>query len=251
MVRAYQRKTERALTPPDVILRAVKCVKFEQFNKRGCKRFWHSISKLTRYCHKITDEQLLKNEMTGADWFSGFFKRKKDLSIRAPQATSLSRATSFDRMNVDMFFQNLQSVQYRYEFTPRDMWNMDETWVTTVQKPVKVVPRKRSKQIEKRTSAERGTLVTVVLVVSAIGNAVHPFLVFPRVHFRDHFLINSPLGSSGAANPSGWMKESDFVGFLNHFVKHTECSKERPVLLLLYNHESHLSIDGLNYCKAN
>ncbi|XP_068213893.1 uncharacterized protein [Palaemon carinicauda] len=153
-------------------------------------------------------------------------------------------------MNVDMFLQNLQSVQDRYEFTLRDMWDMDETWVTTVQKPVKVVPRKGSKQIEKRTSAERGTLVTVAIVVSAIGNAVPPFLVFPRVHFRDHFLINSPLGSSGAANPSGWMKESDFVGFLDHFVKHTKCSKERPVLLLLDNHESHLSIDGLNYCST-
>ncbi|XP_068221423.1 uncharacterized protein [Palaemon carinicauda] len=154
-------------------------------------------------------------------------------------------------MNVDMFFQNLQSVQDRYEFTPRDMWNMVETWVPTVQKPVKVVARKGSKQIGKITSAERGTLVTVAIAVSAIGNAVPPFLVFPRVHFHDHFLINSPLGSYGAANPSGWMKESDFVGFLDHFVKHTKCLKEHPVLLLLDNHESHLSIDGLNYCKAN
>ncbi|XP_066950693.1 uncharacterized protein [Macrobrachium rosenbergii] len=150
-----------------------------------------------------------------------------------------------------MFFDNLQSVRDRYEFTPGNIWNMDETGVTTVQKPVKVVARKGSKQIGKMTSAERGTLVTVAIAVSAIGNAVPPFFVFPRVHFRDHFLTNGPPGSSGAANPSGWMKESNFLEFLKHFVKHTKCSKEHPVLLLLDNHDSHLSIDGLDYCKAN
>ncbi|XP_068246724.1 uncharacterized protein [Palaemon carinicauda] len=128
---------------------------------------------------------------------------------------------------------------------------MDETGVTAVQKPVKVVARKGSKQIRKITSAERGTLVTVAITVSAIGNAIPPFFIFPRAHFRDRFLINIPPGSSGAANPSGWMKESDFVGFLDHFVKHTKCLKDCPAVLLLDNHESHLSIDGLNYCEAN
>uniref|UniRef100_A0A4W5LHY5 HTH CENPB-type domain-containing protein n=1 Tax=Hucho hucho TaxID=62062 RepID=A0A4W5LHY5_9TELE len=40
-----------------------------------------------------------------------------------------------------------------------------------------------------------------------------------------------------------------FVDFLKHFVEHTKCSKEKPCLLLLDNHESHLSIDGLSYAK--
>ncbi|RXN07766.1 endochitinase A1-like protein [Labeo rohita] len=87
--------------------------------------------------------------------------------------------------------------------------------------------------------------------VSAIGNSLPPYFNFPRVHFRDHFLINGPPGSKGGANSSGWMKDTHFVDFLQHFNEHTKCSKEKPCLLLLDNHESHLSIDGLNYAKEN
>lgn len=58
-------------------------------------------------------------------------------------------------------------------------------------------------------------------------------------------LIGAPLGSSGGANISGWMNADIFVKFLQHFIKHTNCSTENPALLLLDNHESHLSIAGL------
>lgn len=42
-----------------------------------------------------------------------------------------------------------------------------------------------------------------------------------------------------------------FPDFLKHFAKTTRCSKEKPLILLLDNHDSHLSIEGLDYCKAN
>ena len=32
---------------------------------------------------------------------------------------------------------------------------------------------------------------------------------------------------------------------------YARCTKERPCLLILDNHESHLSIDGLTYAKEN
>ncbi|KZS02489.1 Uncharacterized protein APZ42_000454 [Daphnia magna] len=47
------------------------------------------------------------------------------------------------------------------------------------------------------------------------------------------------------------MTEKDFVLYLQHFVKHARPSLEKPVLLLLDNHGSHLSVEGLNYAKAN
>jgi hypothetical protein len=44
----------------------------------------------------------------GRDWLSGFMRRRQDLSIRKPQATSLSRATSFNKHYVDSFFDNVE-----------------------------------------------------------------------------------------------------------------------------------------------
>ncbi|CAK1588432.1 unnamed protein product [Parnassius mnemosyne] len=101
------------------------------------------------------------------------------------------------------------------------------------------------------TSAERGTLVTVAVAISALGNMVPPFFVFPRVHYKEHFIRGGPVGSDGDANPSGWMKEDNFKKFSKHFVKYVKPSKEKPVLLLLDNHDSHLSIEVLDYFKEN
>lgn len=74
----------------------------------------------------------IDNKMAGEEWFRSFMKRNPELSVRAAQVTSLSRATSFNRTNVNAFFDNLQTVMDRDRFEPQDIYNMDETGVTTV-----------------------------------------------------------------------------------------------------------------------
>ena len=122
----------------------------------------------------------------------------------------------------------------------------------TVQKPNKVIAAKGTKQVGALVSAERGTLVTLCCAVNALGNSVPPMMIFPRVHFRQEiFLVGAPPGTIGVAYPSGWMTADNFLVFLQHFVHHTNASKDNPVILLCDNHESHISIQGLDYASAN
>ena len=238
-----------------------KCQEDELVNYlQTAAKMYHGLS--PKEVRKLAFQYAMKNdiicprswkvaEFAGADWFTAFIKRNTTLSIRTPEATSLSRATSFNRTNVANFFKNLAEVLDRYHFQAHEIFNLDETGITTVHRPDKVVAVRGTKQVGSVTSAERGTLVTMALAVSAIGSYVPPIFIFPRVKFRDHFISQAPTGSVGSANPSGWMKAGDFLVFIKHFTNYTRCSPEKPVLVLLDNHESHMSIDVIDHCKLN
>ena len=47
------------------------------------------------------------------------------------------------------------------------------------------------------------------------------------------------------------MSAACFTEFTKHFIKHTKCSKYRPVILILDNHDSHVSIETTDLTKEN
>ena len=168
----------------------------------------------------------LEKSLAGEEWLHSFLKRHKDLTIRTPEATSIGRAASFNQENVTRFYENLKIVRERHNFEAKDIYNVDETGCTTVQKPAKVIAETGVKQVGAITSSERGQLVTICRAVNAVGHAVPPLFIFPRVHFKEHFIRDGPPGSAGTAFPSGWMTAENFVIFLRHFVKQVDSASE-------------------------
>lgn len=194
-----------------------------------------------------------EKQIAGIDWLRLFMKRHNKLSLRKPENTSIARTTGFNKLNVDTFQANLKEVLEKYKFTPDKIYNCDETGIPTVVQAPNVVARKGSKQVGQAVSTERGSMITMCAIINAAGNTIPPVFVFPRARFHDSLMTGSVTGSIGLANSpqSGWMTSILFYKVLEHIQKHTSCTKESRILLIMDNHESHCSLENILYARDN
>ncbi|OWR52064.1 Tigger transposable element-derived protein 1 [Danaus plexippus plexippus] len=134
--------------------------------------------------------------MAGRYWLEFFLKRNLDLSFRKPEATSAARASGFNPVAVNKFYELLTDLIIKYKLTADKIFNVDETGITTVPKSLpRIVGTKGKKQVGLLTSAERGQLVTVVFCMGADGSYMPPLFIFPRKRMKEELMRNAPRGS--------------------------------------------------------
>lgn len=202
--------------------------------------------------HHIPHRFNRETKTAGKEWLRSFLKRHPDLSIRQPTSTSIARAAGFNRPQCERFYINMSAVLDKYNFPPHRIYNMDETGISTVpNRPPKVLTTKGKRAVNKISSAERGTNVTVVNAVSATGHYVPPVFIFGRKRMKAELLDGAPAGSTGMTSDSSFINADLFIDWLSHFKDHTKPTENDPILLVLDNHSSHCSIKAVDFYREN
>lgn len=192
-----------------------------------------------------------ETKMCGKEWLYGFLRRNTQISLRRPEATSLNRVLAFNRADVNLFYDNLEQVMTKYQFRPHRIFNVDETGISGVHKPSRILAQKGRKQVGAITSGERGQTTTVVSCMSASGLYVPPLFIFKRERMKEGLDKNGPIGSIYRCSSSGWITEDLFLEWLHHFASFIKVSKEDPALLVLDNHCTHSTLKSYNFCRDN
>ena len=82
-------------------------------------------------------------------------KDNPSLSLRTPEATSMARARVFNKERIYEFFDKYENILDEYKFTANQIYNVDETGLSTVHKPSKIIAQKGKHPVGAVTSGER------------------------------------------------------------------------------------------------
>ena len=193
-----------------------------------------------------------KQGYAGRGWYEGFMARQATLTLRTPQALSYARAASSSKETIDDFFAKLGAIYGRLNLIskPGQIFNADETGVTIVHKPSKVVAQIGRCNVPSLTSVDKGKTHSILACVSASGQVLSPFMIYPRKRpvpekLREGAYPNTVFHVSD----NGWMTNELFFEWFKLFVMMVPLV--RPVLLVLDGHGSHITIEVIEYARSN
>jgi len=119
-------------------------------------------------CREVGEKAPFTNGMAGHNWLDGFRSRHPCLTLRSTQPLSYCRAVSANKETIRDFFGKLGAICARLNLLskPMQIFNVDETGISIVHKPGKVVTQLGRKNVWSVTSTEKGKTHTVVSCVS-------------------------------------------------------------------------------------
>ncbi|KAG0722825.1 Jerky -like [Chionoecetes opilio] len=184
--------------------------------------------------------------MATRDWYYGYMFRHPRLALKAPEGMSLARAMAFNRVNVEVFFKAYVEAVERHSFMPARIFNLDESGLSTVMKPCKVVCEK-GRPVASQVARERGNHMTFVGIVNAAGHGFPPVFIIARKKMHADFQRGTTPGTTVLLQANGWMDHECFVQTLEHLHKVSYSSMENKILLIMDNAECHMSIHAAEY----
>ena len=180
------------------------------------------------------------------DWYRAFMRRHPKMTLKAPEGMSIARIMAFNRVNVDVFFKAYTSAVEKYGFQPHQIYNLDESALSMVMKPVKVVCA-RGRPVASQVSRERGATMTFVGIINAMGQSVPPVFIIPGKRSNPAFMRGTSHGCKAILQPSGRMNGECFVETLQPLHEWTGSSVKNKIVLIMDNAECHMNIHAVEY----
>ena len=188
----------------------------------------------------------------GRGWFEGFMSRRQNLTLRKPQPLSYCKALCANKETIDDFFGKFGGLYGRLNLIskPMNIYNADETGVSVVHKPGRVVAELGHSGVYSLCSAERGKTHTVLSCVSASGFVLPPLMVYPwKKSVPDHLRLGAVPNTLFSNSQSGWITKEIYLEWFKWFVQ--SIPPACPVLLIQDGHASHISIEFIELARDN
>ena len=184
-------------------------------------------------------------------WWTNFRRRHPQLTLRKMDNLERSRAECLTPEIVNDYFDLLDKIltNNNLKHRPRQIYNCDETFLPLDQTKEKAVTSKQAKSVY---SQSLGTTehITLLCTGSASGAALPPMIVYPQGFPGGQYRFGGPDDSVYAKSESGWIDSELFYQWMKKiFLKFAV--PERPLLLIVDGHKSHITLDLIDLAKKN
>ncbi|KAJ3615977.1 hypothetical protein MTP99_005568 [Tenebrio molitor] len=217
-------------------------------NKDG---LMYSVQKIVERSHIQTP--FTKNK-PGRKWFDSFLRRNPIVRQKHAEYINKARA-SISEEKIRTWFSEVRILlkdDIEVLNHPQRIWNMDETAVFLSPKGGLVLAE-RGKPTYDITSTSEKDNVTTLITVNALGESAPPLTIFKYDRLPRAVIDAAPPHWGIGKSDSGWMQSENFYEyFANVFHPFLVKSNiQRPVVMFLDGHGSHLSLALSAFCREN
>ena len=197
------------------------------------------------FLQKTKRKNPFTNGRPGDGWWDGFLRRHPNLVRRKPQALQMVRARCSKTEIINHWFvECLKPMldELGLHDHPERVYNVDESGFPLSGRPSCVLARKGIKSPQCIIPGSGRENITVQVACNASGQLLPPYVVYTGQRLMKDLTVGGPLGTRYSVSSNGWMTGPTFVDWLQSlFIP--SLPPERPVLLILDGHASHISYE--------
>ena len=105
--------------------------------------------------------------------------------------------TAFSTTKEMGFIDNYERALKSWKFTADRVYNIDETRVSTFVQIPNIFAQLGTKQVGQDASCERGTMITICMIIHSVGYTVPQAFIFPRARLHDSLMLIHHLEAWG------------------------------------------------------
>ena len=189
----------------------------------------------------------------GVDWLRAFLRRNPRVSSIVGRPIEAARSTAASAEQVYAFLQLFESTRTRLGVRAGDTYNMDETGTALgVCTNTRVLAKAGTKKTYTK-SPENREWATVIETISADGRKLRCLVIFKGKSLQTTWFLSETVPDwYYTTSKKGWTSNAIGLEWLERvFIPEARAGHDRPVLLLLDGHGSHIDIEFLWRCKEH
>ena len=183
----------------------------------------------------------------GQHWARRFVERHPKYNMRMSKPLDVQRHARHNAPEISAWYREFEAVRKELGVLDKDTWNMDESgFFCGVTKSSYVVIERGMKRAFVNNPLNRDW-ITSVEAISADGRVLPPLLIMAgKVHLQGWYQQQLPGDYRIGVTDNGYVNNEFGLQWLRFFDKLTYT--DLPRLLLLDGHDSHISVDFIDYC---